>query len=220
MALMALFVLRCPNCGSNIHRQSMKCEYCGAEVVLTQDGHSMMPRNLNACPTCKTQIAEGVWFCPNCGQVTTQDVKTIEHLRQIQKKFVFQQDDVKVKMGQLKDKLEPNEFVYYLLWHNGFLSNKYFAVTDKKLIKFDYNQYWQVSLSEIVSVSDPIYYSGDGMFNAPSSTLKVQTFTETVTLDFGETMDYNFYNALREAMNDYTCQRRNIRAVACNLKFS
>jgi len=216
---MALFALRCPNCGSNISRQSMKCEYCGAELVLAQDGHSMLPRNLNACPTCKTQIAEGVWFCPNCGQVTTQDAKTIEHLKQIQKKFVFQQDDIRAKMAQLKDKLEPNEFVYYLLYHNGFLSNKYYAVTDKKLIKFDYNEYWEALLSDIVSVSDPIYRSGDGMFVTPNTSLKVQTFTETVTLDFGESMDYNFFNALHQAISDYTCQRKNIQAVVCNLKY-
>jgi ribosomal protein L37AE/L43A len=216
---MALFALRCPNCGSNISRQSMKCEYCGAEVVLGQDGHSMLPRNLNACPTCKMQIAEGVWFCPNCGQVTTQDAKTIEHLRQIQKKFVFQQDDIRAKLAQIKDKLESNEFVYYLLYHNGFLSNKYYAVTDKKLIKLDYNQYWQASLSDIVSVSDPIYRNGDGMFVIPNASLKVQTFTETVTLDFGESMDYNFFNALHQAISDYTCQRKNIQAVVCNLKY-
>jgi uncharacterized Zn finger protein (UPF0148 family) len=178
-----------------------------------------MPRNLNACPSCKTQITEGVWFCPNCGQVTTQDAKTIEHLKLIQKKFVFQQDDIKAKMAQLKDKLEPNEFVYYLLYHNGFLSNKYYAVTEKKLIKFDYNQYWEAPLSDIVSVSDPIYRSGDGMFVTPNASLQVQTFTETVILDFGESIDYNVLNALRQAIDDYTCQRKNIRAVVCNLKF-
>jgi ribosomal protein L37AE/L43A len=197
----------------------MKCEYCGAEIVLAQDGLSMLALNRNACPKCGNQIAEGVWFCPHCGEVTTKDAKTIEHLKQIQKKFVFQQEDIKSTMAQLNDKIEPNEFFYYLLYHNGILSNKYYAVTDKKLIKFDYNKYWQAPLSDIVSIGDPIFNSGDQMFNPPSVTLKVQTFTETVTLDFGETMDYNFYNALREAMDDYTCQRKNIRAVACNLKF-
>jgi len=197
----------------------MKCEYCGAELVLAQDGQSMLVRNRNACLKCGNQIAEGVWFCPNCGEVTTKDVKCIEHLKQTQKKFVFQQNDIKSKMTELSDKLEPDEFLYYLLYHYGILSNKYYAVTDKKLIKYDYKEYWQAPLSDIVSIGDPIFNPGDQMFNQSSVTLKVQTFTETVTLDFGETMDYNFYNALREAMDDYTCQRKNIRAVAWNLKF-
>ena len=55
---MALFALRCPNCGSNVPRQSMKCEHCGAEIVLAQDGLSMLARNRNACPKCGSQIAE------------------------------------------------------------------------------------------------------------------------------------------------------------------
>jgi hypothetical protein len=34
-------------------------------------------------------------------------------------------------------------------------------------------------------------------------------------------MDYNFYNALRQAVEDYkTDQGKNIRAVVCDLKFS
>ena len=209
---MALFALKCPNCGSNISRQSMKCEYCGAELVLAQDGQSMLTRNRNACPKCGNQIAEGVWFCPHCGEVTAKDVKTLEHLKQIQKRFVFQQEDTKSKMAQLGDKLEPNEYIYYLLYHYGILSNKYYAVTEKKLIKFDYNEYWETPLSDIVAIGDPIY-------NQYNVTLKVQTFNETVTLDFGETMDYNFYNALHQAIDDYTCQRKNIRAVVYNLKF-
>ena len=101
-------------------------------------------------------------------------------------------------MTELSDKLESDEFLYYMLYHYGILSNKYYAVTDKKLIKYDYKTYWQAPLSDIVAIGDPIFNPGDQMFNQSSVTLKVQTFTETVTLDFGETMDYNFYNALRE----------------------
>jgi hypothetical protein len=32
-------------------------------------------------------------------------------------------------------------------------------------------------------------------------------------------MDYNFYNALRQAIEDYMDQGKNIRAVVCDLKF-
>ena len=179
----------------------------------------MLARNRNACPKCGSQIAEGIWFCPNCGEVTTKDVKCIEHLKQIQKKFVFQQEDIKSKMTELSDKIEPDEFLYYLLYHHGILSNKYYAITDKKLIKYDYKEYWQAPLSDIVSIGDPIFNAGDQMFNPPSVTLKVQTFTETVTLDFGDSMNYDFYNALKNALDDYTFQRKDIKAIVCSLKF-
>ena len=209
---MAFMALRCPNCGSLISRQNLKCEYCGAELVLAQDGQSMLARNLNACPKCGNQIAEGVWFCTHCGEVITKDAKSIEHLKQIQKKFLFQQNDIKTSMAELGDNLEPNEFIYFLLHYKGIFSNKYYVVTKKKLIKYDYKKYWQAPLSDIVSI-------GDQMFNQPSVTLKVQTFTETVTLDFGDSMDYNFYNSLKNALDDYTFQRKDIRAIVCNLKF-
>ena len=114
-------------------------------------------------------------------------------------------------MGELSDKIEPNEFIYYLLYYNGFFSNKYYAISDKKLIKFDFNVYWQTPLSEIVGVGSPQH---DGY----SATLIIQTFKETVKFDFGDSMDYDFYNALRRALEDYTLQKKDVRALIYSLK--
>ena len=116
-------------------------------------------------------------------------------------------------MAQLKDKLEPGEFVFQLFYYNGFLSNKYYAVTDKKLIKFDFNQYWQTPYSEIVSANEPHYNGAEVVFD-------LRTYSETKTFTFGDssTGAWNLYRALEQAFDDYTLQRKDKRVVLCSLK--
>ena len=205
---MAFLALKCPNCGAIISRNNLKCQYCGAELIIAQDGLTFIPRKQQNCPKCSTPQADGAWFCLNCGEILAKD---IEHVKNLQKKIQFTQEDIRAKLAQFSDKIEPNEFFYHLLYHNGFFSNKYYAVSDKKLIKFDYNNYWQAPLSEIVGVGSPQH---DGY----NSTLTIQTFKETVKLDFGDSMDYDFYNALYRALDNYTLQKKDIYALIYSLR--
>lgn len=207
---MILIPLKCPNCGAMVPRETMKCQYCGADLILAQDGSTLLPRKQNVCPKCGNSMANGSWFCVMCGEVITKDVN---HLKQIQKKLRFQQESLKKDMPEILDKIEPNEFIYFLFYYKGFLANKYFIITDKKLMKFElYGQYWEAPLSEIVSIGNPEF---DGYRNK----FTVQTFNETVPFDFGENSCWDFHRAVHQALNDYNLQKKDIRALICSLKF-
>lgn len=207
--------LKCPNCGAMIPRETMKCQYCGASVILAQDGSTLVPRKQNVCPKCGNSIADGSWFCVMCGEVITKEVN---HLKQIQKKLRFQQESLRKDMQEIRDKIEPDEFIYFLFQHKGFLANKYFVVTDRRLIKYElYGQCWEAPLSEVVSIGNPKFESYGSM--GYRNTFTLQTFGETVTFDFGEGNCWQFHTAVHQALNDYTLQKKDIRAVICSLKF-
>lgn len=182
-------------------------------MILAQDGQGMLTQNQNGCPTCRKPIAEGVWFCPNCGEIITKDQQQLERLKQIQKRIKFNQEDLRATMAQLKDKLAPDEFIYYLFYHNGIFSNKYYAATDKKMIKFDYNQYWQTLYSEIVGACEPYHNGAEYVFD-------LRTYSETVKFTFGDSCSgaWDFYRASEQAFNDYTYQRKDKGALICSLK--
>lgn len=202
--------LKCPNCGAMVQRESMKCQYCGASLLLAEDGSTLLSRKRIACPKCGNSMADGSWFCIACGEVTTKDVN---HLKQIQKKIRFQQESMKNDMPEILDKIEPAEFIHWLFVHKGLFANKYFVVTDKKLIKYElFGEYWEAPWSEVVSIGNP-------EFDGYSNRFVVKTFEETVTFDFGENSCWNFHNAVHRALNDYTSQTKDIRALVCSLRF-
>ncbi|MGD0160770.1 MAG: hypothetical protein ABSB89_10810 [Candidatus Bathyarchaeia archaeon] len=160
-------------------------------------------------------MADGSWFCTACGEIVTKDV---EHLKQIQRKMRFQQESLKNELSEIDDKIEPDEFIYFSFRFKGLLANKYFVVTDKKLIKYElYGQYWEALWSEVVGIEGPRFESY-GSFGYKNS-LVVQTFNGPVTFDFGESNCSQFLWATRKALDDYTIQRKDIRAVICSLKF-
>ncbi len=80
-----------------------------------------------------------------------------------------------------------------------------------------YGQYWEAPWSEVVSIGSPEFesYGSWGYKNK----FKVQTFKETVTFDFGESSCAKFHANVHRALNDYTLQRKNVRALICSLKF-
>jgi hypothetical protein len=187
----------------------MKCQYCGAGVMLAQDGSTPLPRKQIVCPKCDNSIVDGAWFCAMCGELVTKEV---DHLKQIQKKLIFQQESLRKEMSEIRDKIESNEFIYFLFYFKGFLANKYFVVTDKKLMKFElYGTYWEASLSDIVSIGNP-------EFNGNRNKFIVQTFNETVSFDFGQDTCWDFHRAVHQALNDYTIQKKDVRAMICSLK--
>lgn len=225
---MTLVALKCPNCGALIPRETLNCEYCGASLSLTPDKTALVPQTTSNCPKCANPVTSGAWFCPECGEVLIKDV---QHLREIQRKFAFTQENLRktvlisnkhLKTLLLGDKLEETEFVYYLFHNKGIFTNKYYFVTDKKLASVDAhkNLYWQAAMSEIITVGKPYFVGTRAPF---THWLKVQSFKETFAFDFGSSRTsqasaWNFYRALNKAMSDYTLQKRDIRAILWSLK--
>ena len=114
-----------------VPRETMKCQYCGASLILAEDGSSLLSRKRIACAKCGSTMADGSWFCTVCGEIITKDVN---HLKQTQRKMRFQQESLKNDLSEICDKIEPDEFIYFSFRFKGLLSNKYFVVTDKKKI--------------------------------------------------------------------------------------
>jgi ribosomal protein S27AE len=213
---MTVVPLKCPNCGAMVSRETMKCQYCGASLILTEDGSTLLSRKRIVCPKCGSTMAEGSWFCRVCGEIITKDVN---HLKQIQKKIRFQQESSRNDIPEICDKIEPDEFICFLFRYKGLLANKYFVATDKKLIKYElFGQYWEAPWSEVVSIGNPEFESFPSLGTHRNS-FKVQTFNETVTFDFGENSCWQFHTAVHQALNDYTLQKKDIRALICSLKF-
>jgi len=161
-------------------------------------------------------MADGSWFCLGCGEVLARDVN---HLKQIQRKIRFQQESLRNDILEIRDKIEPEEFIYFLFRYKGLFANKYFVVTDKKLVKYElFGQYWEAPWSEVVSIGNPKSESFPSLGTYTNS-FEVQTFNETVTFDFGEGNCWQFHTAVHQALNDYTLQKKDIRALVCSLKF-
>jgi predicted nucleic acid-binding Zn ribbon protein len=228
---MTLMVLRCPNCGASIPRETVKCEYCGASLILAPEGTTLLPWKQVACPKCGNTVPVDAWFCAKCGEILTKD---IEHLQQIQRKLVFSQENIRKivlisdkheKPVLLGDKLEQTEFVHYWSQNRGIFTHKYYFVTEKKLAYFETHKktYWQVLMSDILSIGKPYFTTN---YNAPSNHFfNVQTFNGSITLEFGsgsvsQSDAWAFYRALNKALSDYTLQKRDIRAIICSLKLS
>jgi len=212
---MTIVPIKCPNCGAMVSRETMKCQYCGASLILAEDGSSLLSRKRVICPKCGSAMADGSWFCTACGEILTKDV---DHLKQIQRKMRFQQESLKNDLPEIYDKIEPDEFIYFSFRFKGLLANKYFVVSDKKLIKYElHGQYWDAPWSEIVGIEGPRFesYGSWGYKNS----LVVQTFSGPVTFDFGESNCLQFHRVTLQALNDYTLQRKDIRALICSLKF-
>jgi len=215
---MAIVALKCPNCGALIPRESMNCEFCGASLILTPDKTTLTPQQTSSCPKCANPVASGSWFCAKCGEVLTEDV---EHLKQIQKKAVFVQEDLRRKYPEACSLLKPEEFIYFLHHHKAFLVDEYYVATDKGLLVFNAHKKTSVyvPLSDITAIGK-IYNAGSAPF---THLFKVQTFKQTFTLGFGHDRDslsnaMQFHRALHKAVNDYTLQKIDIRAIPRSLK--
>ena len=154
---MALIALKCPNCGAMLPHQSMTCEYCGANLTLSADKASFIPQNTTSCPKCSNIVATGAWFCAKCGQVLTPDT---EHLKQIQKKVLFVQQNLRTNYPEVSFLLEPNEFIYFLFHNKGLVMNSYYVATDKRLLIFNARkkEAAQALLSEIVGHWKALFY--------------------------------------------------------------
>jgi len=152
-----IMVLNCPNCGALVSRETMKCAYCGAELVMTSDG-SLAAGAMFGCSKCGFSIPKGSWLCMSCGEVVTKDV---EALKELQRKVRFEQY-VKRKAlpSTVRKILRPDEYVYSSLIQEEFWStspNRIYVVTDKRLIKLEKEEYTEIPLSNTMSVGEIEY---------------------------------------------------------------
>jgi hypothetical protein len=185
----------------------MRCEYCGAGLIISQDGLRLLPRKQAACPKCQSVIADDAWFCPSCGEVIAKD---LEHLKLVKRRIAVIQEQAREKLPEIQDKIEPTEYIYYLIPSDGRRCGCT-VVTDKKLANNFKNKYWETSLSDLINVSNP--YDSWGLIY-----MDVQTIGEKITIQLGLNDGWHLRNALDRAFSDWVAQRKNIESLLWLLK--
>jgi RNA polymerase subunit RPABC4/transcription elongation factor Spt4 len=208
-----LVALKCPNCGSFLERGQMKCQYCGAELVLLPDGSSLRFRGERTCPNCGATNEFSSWFCTNCGAVLTEDT---DMLREFQSKIKFEQERTKSFLPSwMNEKIEPNEYIYFsLYWTKG--GNNFYIITDKRIIKSKDGSYVDIPLSEVVGIGDPKVKVG---FFLPSTSFEVNTFQGTIVFDFGDDAANcgKLCGIMRKAVANYNCRKKDVKALILSL---
>jgi hypothetical protein len=211
-------VLKCPNCGALLERGQTKCQYCGAELVLLPDGSSFRFRSETVCPKCGAINEKSSWFCVSCNTILTKD---IDMLRELREKIKFEQERTisSYMPSWMREKIEPDEFVYFVFKMGG---DDFYAVTDKRIIKSRHGKYEESSLKEVVSVGPPRVKTGFGIF-APSVTsfFEVNTFHGTIIFDGFSVQDAQFCGTLNAwikiAVENYNTRKKDVRALILKL---
>jgi predicted RNA-binding Zn-ribbon protein involved in translation (DUF1610 family) len=147
-----IIALKCPNCGGAVAKNEMKCQYCGADLLILPDGSAFSFKNRLSCPQCGAGIEASSWFCPNCNKILTQN---LEMLRRLQKKLRFSVEEQKRELlkkvpSDCMKPLELDEYFYCSLSREQ--GENFFGITNKRLIKFKDGNYSEILLSEIVGV--------------------------------------------------------------------
>jgi ribosomal protein S27AE len=60
-------VLNCPSCGAPLPTDSLKCDFCGARVEISDDRTKLVLAGI-ACPKCGWDNAASRLFCGKCGE--------------------------------------------------------------------------------------------------------------------------------------------------------
>lgn len=191
-----------------IQRKSLRCEYCGVELILVQSG--LLLRKVTSCPKCGNSIGEGAWFCVNCREVLQEDTR----LKEIQKRLLFLQEKYRQAIPEIAYHIEPGEFIYYVSLGQ-IKPKRCYVVTDRKFIasrdgKVEGKGLLETTWSEVVGVGEP-QEIGFGYF------LNVQTFNGETNVGISDRA-WELYGYMMDALNDYIAQRKDIRAIICSLK--
>jgi predicted RNA-binding Zn-ribbon protein involved in translation (DUF1610 family) len=209
--------LRCPNCGAFLERGQMKCQYCGAELILLPDGSSFRFRSEMVCPNCGAINERSSWFCVSCNTILTKDV---EMLKELQRKIRFEQERAKTFMPLwMREKIGPDEYIYFVF---KIKEDDFYAVTDKRLIKNKHGRYEEASLSEVVGISPIQTRAEPGVF-APKVTgfFEVNTFHGTIIFDGFSVQDAQycgiFHSWVNIALNNHNTRKKDVRALILKL---
>lgn len=212
---MKAVALKCPNCGGLLERDNKKCVYCGAEVVLSPDASFFRFRSEMACPKCGNINEKSSWICLNCNAILTKD---IDMLKELQGKIKFEQERTKTNFmpSWMREKLEPDEFIYFVVKMGGDI---FYAVTDKRVIKNKLGNFEEAPLSEVVSIDPPTFrpvsHSVTGWF-------EVNTFHGTITFDCFGVGDARLCGTLHawvnKALTNHNLRKKDPRAILINLR--
>lgn len=207
--------LKCPHCGAPIPRETLRCSYCGTQVVLLQNGTLTM-KNTTSCPNCGDPCERDSWFCMNCGTLLTDDPRELGILKEQQRKLRFKQEKVKELLPkEIKRELEPDEYIHF--YYKG-IGTPHEVVTKNRILRFDTGWFikrenWKrAPWSEVVSISEP--YGGlAGVWS-----LNVTTFNETFALVFQEVANaIKFRSFCVKALANHNLRKRDIEATICSL---
>jgi len=200
-----------------VGKETMKCQYCGAELVLLPDGSAFKFRSETVCPKCGAVNEKSSWFCVSCNTVLTKD---IDMLKELQKKIRFEQERaISYMPSWMREKIEPDEFVYFVFKIGG---NDFYAVTDKRIIKSRHGKYEEAPLKDVVSVGPPRVKTGLGIF-VPSVTsfFEVNTFHGTIVFDGFGMQDAQFCGILNSwvkfALKNHDARKKDVRLLILNL---
>jgi len=152
--------LKCPNCGANIPHGTLKCEYCGASFILSEDNR-LLPTKVIVCPECGHELPEGSIVCLQCGKILTKNEKDVKKLRYFQKKIRETQKNLRELISD-KVNLENTEYIFCAY---SLSKKKYFIVTDKRFISYERGELVEVKYEDIVKIHEPIILPEFGWFN-------------------------------------------------------
>lgn len=204
--------LKCPDCGAPLSKDHTKCEFCGTELVLVQDGSAFQTRQIVSCPKCSSQIGSGSWFCVKCGYVLPEHRARILEL---QKKQRFLQQDVRRADPNLAKALEPGEFLYFTTGSKGMF---YAATENRLLIQSKKKPLQQYPWSEVVAVGEvlPRYSWG----TAIGYQFEVQTFRGPEIFQFPElalSEAFRFHSEVVVALALHNSGEKDVRQVIISL---
>ena len=206
--------LKCPSCGAPLNRESSRCEFCGTEVMLVQNGSGLQTKATASCAKCGNQLASGAWLCPKCGNPVPGNEARLKELN-IKQRFI--QDDTKRKVPQLGGVLAPDEYVQFCFYARGF----YFAVTERRLLVYSKDSIFGAAKlsaygwSEVVSSGNVRYDSTRRLY-----LLEVQTLKGSFSLRFpqGNGQDaHRFQREIAGALSQHNTGQRDIRALIWSL---
>ena len=169
--------LKCPSCSAPISLGTMKCQYCGAYLIVQNNALAL--KSLSACPKCGAMVGEGSFFCNNCEELLAKSSEDLNFLRSTLKKVKLLQDKWRKLIGQIDatqhtkilEKLERDEFIYFFIAEkivpnvNVFafwvVTNKrvLFTHSDGKVFKVDADMLYE----DIAFVTEPTHVTLSGL---------------------------------------------------------